>query len=73
MSNLKEKLSNRMLQNQLDDFLDDYGIGECKLSVAFEHFCNYCMLADTTSEATREYYKKLSIEYSSHFDPDWVK
>lgn len=45
MSNLKEKLSNRMLQNQLDDFLDDYGIGECKLSVAFEHFCNYCMFS----------------------------
>lgn len=45
MSNLKEKLSNRMLQNQLDDFLDDYGIGERDLSVAFEHFCNYCMFS----------------------------
>ena len=27
MSNLKDKLSNRMLQNQVEDFLDDYGIG----------------------------------------------
>lgn len=45
MSNLKEKLCNRMLQNQLEDFLDDYGIGERELSVAFEHFCNYCMFS----------------------------
>ena len=34
-----------MLQNQLEDFLDDYGIGERDLSVAFEHFCNYCMFS----------------------------
>lgn len=45
MSNLKEKLSNRMLQNQLEDFLDDYGIAERDLSVAFEHFSNYCMFS----------------------------
>lgn len=45
MSNLKEKLNNRMLQNQLENFLDDYGIGERVLSVAFEHFCNYCMFS----------------------------
>ena len=45
MSNLKDKLGNRMLQNQLDDFLDDYGIGEHNLCVAFEHFCNYCMFS----------------------------
>lgn len=45
MSNLKNKLENRMLQNQLEDFLDDYGIGEHDLSVAFEHFCNYCMFS----------------------------
>lgn len=45
MSNLKQKLSNRMLQNQLEDFLDDYGICERELSVAFEHFCNYCMFS----------------------------
>ena len=29
--------------------------------------------ADTTSDATREYYKKLCIEYHSHFDPDYVE
>lgn len=34
-----------MLQNQLEDFLDDYGIGERELSIAFEHFCNYCMFS----------------------------
>jgi hypothetical protein len=29
--------------------------------------------ADTTSEATRDYYRKLCIEYHSHFDPDYVE
>ena len=50
MSNLKEKLSNRMLQNQLENFLDDYGIAERDLSVAFEHFCNYCMFSLNSPE-----------------------
>jgi len=45
MSNLKEKLDNRMIQNQLDNYLEDYGIEERELSVAFEHFCNYCMFS----------------------------
>lgn len=45
MSNLKDKLGNRMLQNQLEDFWDNYGIGERDLSVAFEHFSNYCMFS----------------------------
>lgn len=31
------------------------------------------MRADTASEATREHYRKLSLEYQSHFDPDYVK
>ena len=31
------------------------------------------MRADTASEATRERYRKLSLEYQSHFDPDYVK
>ncbi len=50
MSNLKDKLSNRMLQNQLEDFLDNYGIEERNLSVAFEHFCNYCMFSLNSPE-----------------------
>ena len=50
MSNLKDKLSNRMLQNQLEDFLDDYGIGVRDLSVAFEHFSNYCMFSLNSPE-----------------------
>ena len=28
--------------------------------------------ADSSSEATREYYRKLCLEYHSHFDPDYV-
>lgn len=51
MSNLKDKLSNRMLQNQLENYLDDYGIGVRELSVAFEHFCNYCMFSLNAPEA----------------------
>lgn len=31
------------------------------------------MRADTASAATRERYRKLSIEYLSHFDKDDVK
>lgn len=50
MSNLKEKLNNRMLQNQLDNFLEDYGIVESDLSVAFEHFCNYTMFSLNSPE-----------------------
>ena len=45
MSKQKDKLGNRMLQNQLEDYLDNYGIVERDLSVAFEHFCNYCMFS----------------------------
>jgi hypothetical protein len=37
------------------------------------HYYYEIIRADTTSEATREYYQKLSIEYSSHFDPDYVE
>ena len=29
--------------------------------------------ADSSSEATREHYRKLCLEYHSHFDPDYVK
>lgn len=51
MSNLKEELGNRILQSQLNDFLDNYGIKEKNLSVAFEHFCNYCMFSYNYPEA----------------------
>lgn len=51
MSYLKEELGNRILQSQLNDFLDNYGIKEKKLSVAFEHFCNYCMFSYNYPEA----------------------
>jgi hypothetical protein len=50
MSNLKNKLENRMLQNQLDAYLDDYGIKEKDLATAFEHFCNYCVFSLNSPE-----------------------
>ena len=37
------------------------------------HYYYEIIRADTTSEATREYYRKLCIEYHSHFDPDYVE
>ena len=37
------------------------------------HYYYEIMRADTTSDATRERYRKLSLEYSSHFDPEYVK
>ena len=46
---------------------------ETGLEPGLFHYYYEIMRADTTSAATYEYYKKLSIEYSSHFDPDWVK
>ncbi|MBR2113155.1 MAG: hypothetical protein IJ929_00585 [Prevotella sp.] len=46
---------------------------ESGVEPGLSHYYYEIIRADTTSEATREYYKKLSIEYSSHFDPDWVK
>ena len=61
MSNTKEKLDNRMLQNQLDKFLEDYGIVEKDLSVAFEHFCNYTMFSLNSPEV----YHSDSLFYES--------
>ena len=43
---------------------------ESGVEPGLSHYYYEIIRADTTSEATREYYKKLSIEYSSHFDPD---
>lgn len=51
MDNLKTELENRILQNQLLDFLNNYGIKEKKLSVAFEHFCNYCIFSHRYPES----------------------
>ncbi|MBS6992852.1 MAG: AIPR family protein [Alistipes sp.] len=51
MNNQKQELENRILQNQLLDFLDSYGIKEKNLSVAFEHFCNYCIFSHKYPEA----------------------
>ena len=35
------------------------------------HYYYEIIRADTTSDATREYYKRLCLEYHSHFDPDY--
>ena len=43
---------------------------ESGVEPGLSHYYYEIIRADTTSEATREYYKKLCIEYSSHFDPD---
>lgn len=51
MNNQKKELDNRILQNQLSDFLNNYGINENNLSVAFEHFCNYCIFSHKYPEA----------------------
>lgn len=40
--------------------------------VAARHNGKTSPLNYTTSEATREYYKKLCLEYHSHFDPDFT-
>ena len=45
---------------------------ESGVEPGLSHFYYEIIRADTTSEATREYYKKLCIEYHSHFDPDYV-
>ena len=37
------------------------------------HYYYEIIRADSTSEATRDYYRKLCIEYHSHFDPDYVE
>lgn len=51
MSEMHKKMENRMLQNQLEAYLDNYGIKENALDVAFEHFANYCMFSLNAPEA----------------------
>jgi hypothetical protein len=46
---------------------------ESGVEPGLSHFYYEIIRADTTSEATREYYRQLSIEYQSHFDPDYVE
>ena len=46
---------------------------ETGLEPGLAHEYYEVMRADTASAATRERYRKLSIEYLSHFDKDYVK
>lgn len=46
---------------------------ETGLEPGLSHYYYEIIRSDTTSEATREYYRKLSIEYQSHFDPDYLQ
>ena len=46
---------------------------ETGLEPGLAHHYYEIMRADTASAATREHYRKLSIEYLSHFDQDYVK
>lgn len=43
------------------------------LEPGLSHHYYEIIRSDTTSDATREYYKKLCREYHSHFDPDFVE
>jgi hypothetical protein len=46
---------------------------ETGLEPGLAHEYYEVMRADTSSAATREHYRKLSIEYLKHFDQDYVK
>ncbi len=46
---------------------------ETGLEPGLAHHYYEIMRADTASTATREHYRKLSIEYLKHFDQDYVK
>ena len=46
---------------------------ETGLEPGLAHHYYEIMRADTASAAPRERYRKLSIEYLSHFDKDYVK
>ena len=46
---------------------------ETGLEPGLAHHYYEIMRADTASAATREHYRKLSIEYLKHFDQDYVK
>lgn len=46
---------------------------ETGLEPGLAHEYYEVMRADTSSAATREHYRKLSIEYFKHFDQDYVK
>jgi hypothetical protein len=57
----------------LGDSLYNVIYTESGVEPGLSHHYYEIIRADTTSEATREYYKQLSIEYQSHFDPDYVE
>ena len=45
---------------------------ESGVEPGLSHYYYEIIWADTTSDATREYYKKLCLEYHSHFDLDFT-
>ena len=75
--NKDEKSAEQQFQEELDQALSwaqVYGPPTQSLAeeVAARHNGKTCPLNYTTSEATREYYKKLCLEYHSHFAPDFT-
>lgn len=44
-------MDNRIVKNYLDNYLNSFGIQERKETVAFEHFCNYCIFSHVNPEA----------------------
>ena len=44
-------MENRIVRNYLDNYLNDFGIVENNETIAFEHFCNYCILSHINPDA----------------------
>ena len=57
----------------LGDLLYNVIYTETGLEPGLSHYYYEIMRADTTSETTREHYRQLSLEYHSHFEPDYSK
>ena len=70
--NLKFEYPEEVCRPVLGDSLYNVIYTETGLEPGLSHYYYEIIRADTTSEATREYYKKLCLEYHSHFDPDFT-
>lgn len=57
----------------LGDSLYNVIYTETGMEPGLSHYYYEIIRADTTSDTTRDHYKKLCIEYHSHFDPDFVE
>ena len=44
-------MEDRIVKNYLDNYLSNFGIEENNETIAFEHFCNYCILSHINPDA----------------------